>query len=93
MPRRARRLLVRPAARPLVRRVRDARRGVVVTRGRAARVAQSQAFAATLRTLGVDAEALVAPGLTHAEVNQAIGRHGDTAVTRALLAFLRRCVA
>jgi arylformamidase len=65
----------------------------IVTRGRPERVAQSQSFGATLGDAGVQADVQVVRGLTHEEVNDAVGRTGDTIVTPPLLAFFRGCVS
>ena len=63
----------------------------IVTRGTAARVAQSQSFGATLREAGIAANVQVANGLSHAAVNEAVGKAGDTVVTPPLMAFFRGC--
>ena len=63
----------------------------IVTRGTAARVAQSQSFGATLRDAGIDATVQVASGLSHEAVNEAVGKPGDTVVTPPLMAFFRGC--
>ena len=63
----------------------------IVTRGTAARVAQSQSFGATLREAGVAANVQVANGLSHAAVNEAVGKAGDTIITPPLMAFFRGC--
>jgi arylformamidase len=65
----------------------------IVTRGAPARVAQSQSFGATLRDAGVAADVQVVVGLTHEEVNQAVGEPGDTVVTPPLMHFFRGCTA
>ena len=59
----------------------------IVTRGTPARVAQSQAFATTLTSAGFDADAQVVRGLTHEEVNAAVGQAGETTVTKPLMDF------
>jgi arylformamidase len=64
----------------------------IVTRGGAVRVAQSQSFGTTLRNAGVAADVQVTPGLTHEEVNAAVGQPGDTVVTPALMTFFRACI-
>jgi acetyl esterase/lipase len=64
----------------------------IVTRGATARVAQSQAFGTTLRNAGVPATVQVATGLTHEQVNDAVGRAGDTVITPPLMDFYRACV-
>jgi arylformamidase len=63
----------------------------IVTRGAAARVAQSQSFGATLRDAGIAADVQVVRGLTHGEVNDAVGKAGDTVVTPPLMQFFRGC--
>jgi acetyl esterase/lipase len=63
----------------------------VVTRGEPARVARARAFADALAAAGVRATAVEVPGVTHEQVNAAIGAPGDTAVTPGLMAFLRGC--
>lgn len=65
----------------------------IVTRGTSARVDQSQAFGSALRSVGVEASVQVVSGLSHAEVNDAVGQAGETVVTPPLLAFYRDCVA
>jgi arylformamidase len=64
----------------------------IVTRGTPRRVAQSQAFATTLTNAGFDADAQVVRGLTHDEVNAAVGQAGETTVTKPLMDFYRDCV-
>ena len=64
----------------------------ILTRGLPPRVAQSQSFGTTLRNAGIDADVQVTVGLTHEEVNDAIGKAGDTVVTPPLMSFYRRCV-
>ncbi|MGH8977787.1 MAG: alpha/beta hydrolase, partial [Acidimicrobiia bacterium] len=49
----------------------------IVTRGAPPRVAQSQAFGATLRAAGVAAEVQVTRGLSHEAVNAAVGQVGE----------------
>jgi arylformamidase len=63
----------------------------LVTRGSEGRVAQTRAFAARLSAAGVPATASEARGLTHADVDAAVGRPGDTAVTPELMSFFRSC--
>ena len=65
----------------------------IVTRGLPDRVAQSQAFGSTLRSAGIPADVQVVRGLTHEEVNAAVGAAGDTVVTPPLMAFFRHCDA
>ena len=62
----------------------------IVTRGQPARVAQSQAFATTLSNAGIDADAHVVRGLTHDEVNAAVGQAGETARDEAADGLLPR---
>ena len=64
----------------------------IVTRGGALRVAQSQSFGATLRNAGVAADVQVATGLTHEQVNEAVGLPGDTVITPPLMHFYRSCL-
>jgi acetyl esterase/lipase len=66
---------------------------IVVTRGTASRQAQAAGHVAALQAAGVPAQLLVAGGLSHAEVNQVVGRPGDTVVTPALMAFYEACAA
>lgn len=63
----------------------------IVTRGSRSRIAEAQSFATTLRNVGVRAEVQVAAGLTHEEVNDAVGLPGETVVTPPLMAFFRSC--
>jgi acetyl esterase/lipase len=63
----------------------------IVTRGGAARIAQSQEFGARLDDAGVAADVQVVRGLTHNEVNEAVGQPGDPFVTPPLMQFFRRC--
>jgi acetyl esterase/lipase len=65
----------------------------IVTRGLAPRVAQSQAFGSTLRAAGHAAAVQVARGLTHEDVNLAVGQAGDSVITPPLMSFYRQCVA
>ncbi len=65
----------------------------VVTRGLASRQAQARAYVDALTAAGVAATLQVATGLSHAEVNQAVGQAGDTVITPALMAFYGNCVA
>jgi acetyl esterase/lipase len=64
----------------------------IVTRGQADRRAQSQAFGAALRAAGVEATVQWAAGLSHEDVNLAVGHDGDTVITPPLLSFYRSCV-
>jgi acetyl esterase/lipase len=63
----------------------------IVTRGRPTRIATSQRFADALEGAGVPTTVLVATGLSHADVNEAVGRAGDTIVTPPLTGFLTTC--
>jgi len=63
----------------------------VVTRGGAARQAQARAHVDALTAFGAAASLQVASGYTHAEVNQAVGRPGESVVTPALMAFYSGC--
>jgi acetyl esterase/lipase len=63
----------------------------LVTRGTAPRIAQSRALADALLAAGVPATAHVVHGLSHEEVNEAVGLPGDQVVTPPLLAFLTTC--
>jgi arylformamidase len=65
---------------------------LVVTRGTPARVSQSEQFATRLRDAGVPTRVVRATGLTHEEVNSAVGAPGDTVVTPPLMEFFRGCV-
>ena len=65
---------------------------LVVTRGTAARVSQASTFASRLRDADVPARLVLATGLTHEEVNSAVGALGDTVVTPPLMDFFRGCV-
>jgi arylformamidase len=64
----------------------------IVTRGQPQRVGQSQAFGTTLQQARVTADVQVARGLTHEQVNEAVGKRGDTVVTPPLMTFFRACV-
>ena len=63
----------------------------IVTRGAPARVAEAQAFGTDLRGARVTEDVQVVGGLTHEQVNDAVGRPGETTVTSPLMAFYRRC--
>lgn len=65
---------------------------LLVTRGQAGRKAATGAFAAALRRGGTAATVVDASPLSHAEVNAAVGRAGDTVVTPPLVRFVRSCV-
>jgi acetyl esterase/lipase len=63
----------------------------IITRGTTHRVSEAQAFATELDDAGVPTQIVVARGMSHAEVNDAIGAPGDTRITPALMAFFRSC--
>ena len=63
----------------------------MITRGSPHRVGEARAFADSLDAAGVRADLVVARGLSHGEVNAAIGADGDTRITPALMAFYRTC--
>lgn len=63
----------------------------IVTRGARDRVAQAQAFGMQLHGAGVTEAVQVVTGLSHEQVNDAVGLAGDTVVTPALMAFYRTC--
>jgi arylformamidase len=65
----------------------------IVTRGSRSRVAEAQSFGTTLRNAGVKADVQVVTGMTHEQVNDAVGLPGDTVVTPPLLAFSRACIS
>lgn len=65
---------------------------LIVTRGQPNRVDQAKAFGAQLEAAGVPATVVDANPLTHADVNDAVGRAGDTVVTPPLMAFVKGCV-
>jgi acetyl esterase/lipase len=66
---------------------------VIVTRGLPRRVAQAERFAEVLRASGSVAEMVEATGYSHAEVNAALGRPGETVETPTVTAFLQGCLA
>ena len=63
----------------------------VITRGTPHRVGEAQAFTESLEAAGVRADLVVARGMSHEDVNDAIGAPGDTRITPALMAFYRSC--
>jgi acetyl esterase/lipase len=73
----------------------DAAKGIpdfhIITRGTDHRVAEARAFGDELDRAGVPADVVVARGMTHEEVNRAVGAPGDTSITPALMAFYRTC--
>lgn len=66
-------------------------RFLVVTQGPARRTGQARDFAGALRAGGTDATVLDVNPLTHEEVNQAVGRPGESRLTPPLMTFLRDC--
>jgi acetyl esterase/lipase len=64
----------------------------IVTRGTAIRIGESQKFGSALRDAGVAADVQVATGLTHEDVNDAVGKPGDTVITPPLMSFFRECL-
>lgn len=64
---------------------------LIVTRGRPARIEVAQRFADALRAAQVPTTVVVATGLSHADVNDAVGHAGDTVVTPPLVDFLDAC--
>jgi arylformamidase len=63
----------------------------VITRGTTHRVAEATSFVDRLDAAGVPAELVVARGMSHEDVNDAVGAPGDTRITPALMAFYRTC--
>ncbi len=63
----------------------------IVTRGARDRIAEAQAFGAALHGAGVTEDVQVVTGLSHEQVNDAVGQPGETVVTPALMAFYRTC--
>jgi acetyl esterase/lipase len=63
----------------------------VVTRGAPGRVAMSRRFVSALDAAGVRAQLVVASGLDHEGVNDAIGTAADGVITPALESFLVGC--
>lgn len=68
-------------------------RFLVVTRGTAPRQAMNQRFGQALRSAGVEASVVVATGLDHEGVNDAIGLASDTTVMPTFAPFVRACTA
>jgi len=66
---------------------------LIVTRGTTARVETAQRFARALQDASVPTTVIVARGLSHEDVNEAVGQPGDTVVTPPLVAFLSSCLA
>jgi acetyl esterase/lipase len=65
---------------------------LMFTRGRAVRAQGNLAFRDVLRRAGVAADVVRVNPLTHRQVNEAVGKNGDTLVTPPLLRFLRGCL-
>jgi acetyl esterase/lipase len=63
----------------------------VITRGTAQRIDEARAFTDALESAGVPADLVVARGMSHEDVNDAIGAPGDTRITPALMRFYRTC--
>ncbi len=63
----------------------------VITRGTSHRVEEARAFAERLRAADVPASLVVARGMSHEQVNEAVGAPGDTRITPALMDFFRSC--
>lgn len=71
----------------------DIPRFLVVERGTPRRRRAAEAFVARARDAGVPVTVVDAGSLTHAQVNSAVGRIGDSVVTPPLEAFLAECLA
>lgn len=86
---------VREAASPLVQADPNEGTGpfLLVTRLPEGRDRGARDFAAALDAVGIEVQILNAVGYTHAEVNDAVGRPGETVVTPTLTEFLRGCLA
>ncbi len=65
----------------------------IVARGSQVRRDQAQAYHSAVQAFAPEAQLLTVRGYTHAEVNSAIGKPGETTVTVPLMAFLRRCAS
>jgi hypothetical protein len=65
---------------------------LLFTRGRIDRYHGNVEFRDALRAAGTTAEVVRVNPLTHAQVNEAVGKPGDTLVTPPLMRFLRACV-
>lgn len=65
---------------------------LIFTRGTARRTAQARAFGAALTAGGTSARVLDVSPLQHDEVNEAVGKSGDTKVTGPLMSYFRTCV-
>ncbi len=66
---------------------------VIITRGLPKRRQQAGEFAAALRAAGSSADVLAVDGYSHADVNDALGRPGETVETPTVTAFLHTCLA
>lgn len=66
---------------------------LIVTRLPEGRDTGARDFAAALTAAGIDAQVLNAADYTHAEVNDAVGRPGETVITPILTEFLHDCLA
>jgi arylformamidase len=64
---------------------------LIVTQGAHRRTAQARGFADALDAGGTSASVLDVTPLAHDEINDAIGKAGDTTVTPPLMTFLRSC--
>lgn len=65
---------------------------LLAKRGTASRQALAEAFAAALEAAGVRVEVVDATGLSHEQVNDAVGQAGDTVITPPLVSFLADCL-
>jgi arylformamidase len=65
---------------------------LLLTRGRIDRYEGNVAFRDALRKAGTHADVVRVNPLTHEQVNEAVGKPGDTLVTPPLMRFLRACV-
>jgi acetyl esterase/lipase len=63
----------------------------IVTRGSPRRVAEAQEFGGKLEAANVAVDVQVARGLSHNDVNDSVGRPGDTVITPPLMAFYADC--
>ncbi len=64
---------------------------LIIKRGSAARLHQADLFTQALRNSGAEVTELNANPYTHAQVNEAIGREGETRVTPVIRDFLKSC--
>ena len=65
----------------------------IVTRGQPAASPRAKRSQRRSRTPAIDADAQVVRGLTHDEVNAAVGQAGETVVTTPLMDFYRSCAS